>query len=162
MSAFAWMWHLTSPRLKKSTRSVTQVSMLSPSNRTKGWYWLMPENFLYSASCFNFCSFSKYFPFAGILTNGSAEAEYYWPITAERWDATEIHLLPSSRVRLCWNSHRNHVRVCGRSFQCRTLQLYPPQHHSVHVLYDPSFCTFPVTLVPPGPVGEGFRVPLCV
>lgn len=69
--------YLTSFRLKKSTSSVAHVSMLSPSNRTNGWYWywLMPENFLYSASCFNFCSFSKYFPFAGILTSGSAATE---------------------------------------------------------------------------------------
>lgn len=47
-------------------RRVPQASMERPSSSTSGWYWLMQENFLYSASFFSSWRFSRYFPLAGM------------------------------------------------------------------------------------------------
>lgn len=62
-------WGLTSPRAKKRMRRIPQASMERPSSSTSGWYWLMQENFLYSASFFSSWQFSRYFPLAGMAHN---------------------------------------------------------------------------------------------
>ena len=61
-----WMWRLTSRRAKKRMRRIPQQSMERPNRSTSGWYWQMQENLRYSASFFSSCSFSRYFPLAGM------------------------------------------------------------------------------------------------